>query len=224
MVAVRKDPGRGREDPFAQERIRMVREQIAGRGIHDARLLAAMQRVPRHRFIPGRMAREAYADYPVAIGQGQTVSQPYIVAYMIEAMGLEPSARVLEIGTGTGYQAAVLAETGFRVWSVEVREALAQEAEHILRGLGYDASRIQLRCDDGMQGWPEEAPFDGIIGAAAAREVPPHLLDQLAPGGVLVLPVGDEQQVLWRYRRTSDGFKAEELLAVRFVPMIRGSG
>lgn len=223
MVAVHTDPGRAGENPFARERVRMVREQVAARGIRDARVLAAMERVPRHRFIPHWLAGEAYGDHPVAIGQGQTISQPYIVAYMVEALGLAPGARVLEIGTGTGYQAAVLAEAGFRVWSVEVRQELADEADSILRRLGYDASRIKLRCGDGTHGWPEAAPFDGAIGAAAAREVPSDLLNQLAPNGVLVMPIGDEQQVLWRYRRTPGEFKGEQLLAVRFVPMIRGN-
>jgi protein-L-isoaspartate(D-aspartate) O-methyltransferase len=199
----------------------MVRDQIASRGVREARVLAAMERVPRHRFVPGRSAQEAYGDYPVAIGDGQTVSQPYIVAYMIEALGLPPGARVLEIGTGCGYQAAVLAETGFQVWTIEIRPRLAEEAAELLERLGYGGTRVQVRCGDGNDGWPEAAPFDGIIGAAAARVVPPALLDQLAPTGVLVLPVGVEEQVLWRYRRTPGGFQGEELFAVRFVPMVR---
>lgn len=220
MEAHREESGRGRNDPFLREREYMVRKQITARGVRDARVLAAMRRVPRHRFVPRRFVREAYEDHPVMIGQGQTVSQPYIVAYMTAAMNLASGARVLEIGTGSGYQAAVLAEVGFLVWSVEVRPDLAREADLILRGLGYDESRIHLRCDDGTRGWREEAPFDGIIGAAAARKVPPDLLAQLAPDGVLVLPVGDDEQVLWRYRRTTDGFNGEQLFAVRFVPML----
>jgi len=223
MVAVREDSGREREDPFARERKRMVREQIAARGVRDGRVLTAMEQVPRHAFIPARLASEAYGDFPVAIGQGQTVSQPYIVAYMIEALGLGPGSRVLEIGTGTGYQAAVLVQTGYRVWSIEVRPGLARDAATILRRVGYGEENLHLRCGDGTRGWPEEAPFDGIIGAAAAHAVPPELLAQLTPNGVLVLPVGDENQVLWRYRRTSDGCKGEQLMAVRFVPMIRGA-
>ncbi len=221
MVAVRNISGRpGGDDPYARERSRMVREQIAGRGVRDPRVLAAMERVPRHRFIPGRLVGESYGDHPVAIGDGQTVSQPYIVAYMIEALELAPEARVLEIGTGTGYQAAVLAEVGFEVWSIEVRAVLAQEAARILRDLGYDESRVHLRCGDGLRGWPEAAPFDGVIGAAAAREIPQELLGQLGPGGVLVLPVGDRRQALWRCRQTAAGVKREELLEVRFVPMV----
>jgi protein-L-isoaspartate(D-aspartate) O-methyltransferase len=139
---------------------------------------------------------------------------------MIAAMELAPGARVLEIGTGTGYQAAVLAEAGFQVWTIEIRPILAHEAERTLNELGYGGSRIHLLCGDGALGWPEAAPFDGIIGAAAARSVPPALLEQLAPGGTLVLPVGEIEQTLWRYRRTPAGFHPEELLAVRFVPMI----
>jgi protein-L-isoaspartate(D-aspartate) O-methyltransferase len=221
MEAVRDNAGRPAPDPFQRERVRMVHEQILGRGIKDENVLQAMRTVPRHRFISGRLAAEAYTDHPVEIGEGQTVSQPYIVAYMIEALGLAPGARVLEIGTGTGYEAAVLAEAGFRVWSVEVRRALAAEAERILGGLGYGSPRVHLRCGDGTLGWPEAAPFDGILGAAAAHHVPPDLLDQLAPDGVLIIPVGDRHQVLWRYRRTASGFHGEELLAVRFVPMVR---
>lgn len=198
----------------------MVREQIVGRGVRDPRVLAAMACVPRHLFVPDKLGEEAYGDFPVSIAQGQTVSQPYIVAYMTEALGLAPGARVLEIGTGSGYQAAVLAETGFLVWTVEIRPTLADEAEATLRELGYEEARAHLRCGDGALGWPEAAPFDGILAAAAPRVVPPALLDQLGPGGVLVIPVGEDQQALWRYRRTPGGFKGEELLAVRFVPMV----
>jgi protein-L-isoaspartate(D-aspartate) O-methyltransferase len=151
------------------------------------------------------------------------VSQPYIVAFMTEALGLGPGARVLEIGTGSGYQAAVLAEAGFLVWTVEIRPTLAEEAATTLRELGYDEACVHLRCSDGALGWPEAAPFDGILAAAAPCVVPPALLDQLAPGGVLVIPVGEEEQVLWRYRRTPGGFKGEELFAVRFVPMVGGA-
>jgi protein-L-isoaspartate(D-aspartate) O-methyltransferase len=205
---------------WAQERTRMVREQIAARGVRDERVLRAMERVPRHEFVPDGLAHEAYGDFPVAIGQGQTVSQPYIVGFMIDALQLPERARVLEIGTGTGYQAAVLAESGAEVWSIEVRSALAAAAAEILRDLGYDESRVHLRCGDGMRGWPDAAPFDGIIAAAAARGVPKTLFEQLAPGGILILPVGSQEQVLWRYRHTPSGFEGEELFAVRFVPMV----
>lgn len=198
----------------------MVREQVAARGVRDPRVLGAMTRVPRHRFIAGRLAHESYSDAPVAIGQGQTVSQPYIVGFMIEALALPDGARVLEIGTGTGYQAAVLAEAGFAVWSIEVRAALAEEAAGILRDLGYDEARVHLRRGDGSRGWPEAAPFDGIIVAAAPAEVPPALFEQLAPSGTLVVPVGREEQSLWRYRRTPAGLEGEELFPVRFVPLI----
>lgn len=220
MVAVRDRPECHGEDPARRERERMVREQIAARGVRDPRVLAAMEAVPRHVFTGGRSLAESYGDHPVAIGQGQTVSQPYIVAFMIEALELPDGGRVLDIGTGSGYQAAVLAEAGFRVWSIEVRAALAQEAEARLRELGYAEEHIRLRHGDGLQGWPDAAPFDGIVGAAAAVQLPPGLLEQLAPHGVLVLPIGEEQQVLWRYRHRAGGFHGEELLDVRFVPMV----
>jgi protein-L-isoaspartate(D-aspartate) O-methyltransferase len=224
MNSVPDPHGRIEQNRFVSERARMVREQIVARGVRDPRVLTAMERVPRHCFVADRSAREAYGDFPVAISSGQTVSQPYIVAYMVAAMELGDGARVLEIGTGSGYQAAVLAEVGFEVWSIEVRASLAQGAEATLRALGYAADRVHLRCGDGARGWPEAAPFDGIVGAAAATTVPPAVLEQLAPSGTLVLPVGDDEQALWRYRRTPAGFRGEELLAVRFVPMVRVEG
>jgi protein-L-isoaspartate(D-aspartate) O-methyltransferase len=220
MAAIHPHADRAGSDPFARERSRMVREQLAVRGVRDARVLAAMERVPRHRFLPERLAPEAYGDFPVPIGQGQTISQPYIVAFMIEALALPAAGRVLEIGTGSGYQAAVLAEMGMTVWTTEIRPALAQHAESTLRDLGFDASRIQVRVGDGTAGWPEAAPFDGIVGAAAPAAVPAGLFAQLGPGGVLVMPVGERDQVLWRYRCTAGGIAGEELLAVRFVPMV----
>jgi protein-L-isoaspartate(D-aspartate) O-methyltransferase len=199
----------------------MVDEQIEARGVTDRRVLEAMRSVPRHRFVPDRMVDEAYADHPLPIGQGQTVSQPYIVAFMVEALGQPAGARVLEIGTGSGYQAAVLAAAGFRVFTTEIWPALAHEVEDVLRDLGY--GDVKVRCSDGSFGWTEEAPFDGIVVAAAAPDVVPQaLLDQLAPGGTLVIPVGREFQVLWRYRRTLEGYRSENLLDVRFVPLTGG--
>jgi protein-L-isoaspartate(D-aspartate) O-methyltransferase len=209
-------------DPFLEHRLRMVADQIARRGVCDARVLEAMNRVPRHRFVPGRHVDDAYADAPLPIGFGQTVSQPYIVGFMIEALGLPDGGRVLEIGTGTGYQAAVLSETGYEVFTIEIIENLAAEAEENLKDLGYQ--NVHLRCSDGALGWPEEAPFDGIIAAAAPAVVPSRLLDQLAPDGVLVIPIGVEEQELWRYQRTSDGFEKRRLMSVRFVPMVGGEG
>lgn len=199
-------------------RQRMVREQIEARGVRNSRVLAAMRKVERHRFVPEALQRMAYSDQPLPIGHGQTISQPYIVAYMTEALELRPSDRVLEIGTGSGYQAAVLAELVKKVYSIEIVEALAKESAERLKNLGY--ADIQLRTGNGYRGWPEEAPFDAIIVTAAPERIPSALLDQLAQGGRLVVPVGTMFQELVRVRRTPDGFKEERLLPVRFVPMV----
>ena len=196
----------------------MVHEQIAARGVRDARVLAAMRKVPRHLFVPAEMVPSAYADQPLPIGHGQTISQPYIVGFMTEALELKPCDRVLEIGTGSGYQAAVLAELAAEVFSIEIVEPLGKEVALRLRDLGY--SRIKLRIGDGYRGWPEAAPFDAIMVTAAPDHIPPALVDQLAPGGRLVLPVGRFFQELVRIRRTPQGIKQEELLPVRFVPMV----
>ena len=196
----------------------MVREQIAARGVGDARVLAAMRKVPRHLFVPAEMVPSAYTDQPLPIGHGQTISQPYIVGFMTEALELKPRDRVLEIGTGSGYQGAVLAELAAEVYSIEIVEPLGKEVALRLRDLGY--SRIKLRIGDGYRGWPEAAPFDAIMVTAAPDHIPPALVDQLAPGGRLVLPVGRFFQQLVRVRRTPRGIKQEELLPVRFVPMV----
>jgi len=180
-------------------------------------VLGAMETVPRHEFLEGHSLAEAYGDHPVPIGFGQTVSQPFIVAFSAAALQLPRGARVLEIGTGCGYQAAVLAACGYRVWSVEIIGALAQRAGKTLRRLGF--ANVQVREGDGHEGWPEEAPFDGIVAAAAAVDVPEALCDQLAPDARLIIPVGQEQQSLWLYHRSPDGFEREELMSVRFVPM-----
>ena len=196
----------------------IVREQIAARGVRDTRVLEVMRKVPRHLFVPAEMMPSAYADQPLPIGHGQTISQPYIVGFMTEALELKPRDRVLEIGTGSGYQAAVLAELAAEVYSIEIVEPLGKEVALRLRELGY--SRIKLRIGDGYRGWPEAAPFDAIIVTAAPDHIPPALIDQLAPGGRLVLPVGRFFQQLVRVRRTPRGIKQEELLPVRFVPMV----
>ena len=202
------------------DRRRMVRDQIETRGVRDARVIQAMERVPRHRFLPPSLQHEAYDDHPVPIGQGQTISQPYIVAAMTEALEVGPGARVLEVGTGSGYQAAVLAEvvgpTG-QVFSIEILDSLARQAARTLADLGY--AQVHTRVGDGWFGWPEEAPFHGILVTAAPREVPPALLQQLAVGGVLVAPIGEGVQDLVRIRRTETGFDREVLMGVRFVPM-----
>jgi protein-L-isoaspartate(D-aspartate) O-methyltransferase len=204
-------------DEYEAAREQMVREQIEDRGVHDARILAALRKVPRHLFVPSEERAQAYNDYPLAIGYGQTISQPYIVAYMTEALELKPHDRVLEIGTGSGYQAAILAELVAEVYSIEIVAPLAKEAEARLRRLGY--SNVQVRAGDGYRGWPEAAPFDAIIITAAPRNVPQPLLDQLREGGRMVLPLGAWDQELVRLRRSGGGILRESLLPVRFVPM-----
>src|SRR3954468_18467041 len=172
---------------MVKARLRMVAEQIRARGIRDERVLDAMARVPRDRFVPPALREEAHEDHPVAIGHGQTISQPYIVAYMTEALRLEPGHRVLEVGTGCGYQTAVLAELARDVYSIEVIAPLAERARQTLDSLGY--ANVRIRVGDGHEGWPEFAPYDRILVAAAAESVPPTLVDQLADTGILVIPV-----------------------------------
>ena len=195
---------------------RMVRDQIAAREVRDPRVLAAMRKIPRHLFVPPECQSLAYADQPLPIGHGQTISQPYIVAFMTEALELKPTDRVLEIGTGSGYQAAVLAELVREVYSMEIVEPLAKDAETRLRRLGY--ANIQVRAGDGYHSWPDRAPFDAIMVTAAPDHVPAPLLAQLAINGRLVLPVGRFYQDLVRFRRTSTGLKKETLLPVRSCP------
>ncbi|MFN2431596.1 MAG: protein-L-isoaspartate(D-aspartate) O-methyltransferase [Gemmatimonadota bacterium] len=207
------------EEELALKRQRMVEEQIRRRGIRDPRVLAALARVPRHRFVPEEVLDLAYDDRPLPIGKEQTISQPYIVAYMTDALELAPADRVLEIGLGSGYQAAVLAELAAEVFSVEIVPELARRTTRSLRELGYD--NIHVRQGDGREGWPEAAPFDGVIATAAPESVPQELLEQLAPGGRMVLPVGGAVQELRRIRRSSAGesLTTETLMGVRFVPM-----
>ena len=199
------------------ERERMVDTQIEARGIRDPRVLAAMRAVPRHRFVPPALQDQAYADTPLPIGSSQTISQPYIVAYMTEALRLPPDAAVLEIGTGSGYQAAVLAEVAREVYSIEIVPELAERSARVLAELGYD--NVRLRTGDGYRGWPEAAPFDGIMVTAAPDHVPPALVEQLAVGARLVLPVGRFAQDMRIVTRTADGSVSETTIPVRFVPM-----
>jgi protein-L-isoaspartate(D-aspartate) O-methyltransferase len=206
------------EEEYRAERKRMVAEQIAQRGILDPRLLAVMESVPRHRFVPPDELAYAYADGPLPIGHGQTISQPYIVALMTDLLQLSASERVLEIGSGSGYQAAVLAGLAAEVHTVEVIPELARGAQEILNGPGY--SNVHVHCADGSLGWPEAAPYDGILVAAAAPEVPPPLLEQLAEGGRLVLPVGERGfQQLEVWERKGGQFACEKNIAVAFVPL-----
>ncbi len=202
---------------FKEARERMVREQIAGRDVRDARVLAAMRKVPRHLFVPADVRKLAYIDSPLPIGLGQTISQPYIVAFMTEALELKPQDRVLEIGTGSGYQAAVLAELVKEVYTIEIVDSLAREAEARLKSLGY--TNVRMRAGDGYRGWPEAAPFDAIMLTAAPDHIPRPLTDQLRDGGRLILPLGRGDQDLVRLRRTRQGIWHERLLPVRFVPM-----
>ncbi len=201
---------------FAAARERMVADQIEARGVRDARVLAALRRVPRHEFVPERDRARAYRDGPLPIGHGQTISQPYVVAVMTELAAPGPRDRVLEIGTGSGYQAALLAELAGEVYSIEIVEPLAERATATLERLGYE---VHVRHGDGYRGWPEKAPFDAIVVTAAPERVPPALLEQLAEGGRLVIPVGDLYQELEVHRRTAEGIEVERVFAVRFVPM-----
>ncbi|MEN9221947.1 MAG: protein-L-isoaspartate(D-aspartate) O-methyltransferase [Thermostichus sp. BF3_bins_97] len=205
-------------DPFASERARMVQEQITQRGIRDQRVLRAMQTVPRHRFVPANLQDRAYTDRPLTIGHGQTISQPYIVAFMTEAAHITPDSVVLEIGTGSGYQAAVLAELAKQVYSLERIPFLAEQANQTLQALGY--RNIEVRQGDGYQGWPEHAPYDAILVTAAPPTLPVLLLDQLAIGGTLVVPVGEGSQSLLIIRRTAQGFVQKGSFPVQFVPML----
>lgn len=195
----------------------MVDQTVAARGIQDSGVLRALRVVPRHRFVPSSLASRAYDDSALPLEHGQTISQPYVVALMTELTRARPGDRVLEIGTGSGYQTAVLAECGFEVYTVEIVEPLARSARLRLEELGY--RDIHYRVGDGREGWPSEAPFAAILAAAAPAEVPTPLLEQLALGGRLVIPVGEGEQLLMVYSRTPDGFHQEVASSVRFVPM-----
>jgi protein-L-isoaspartate(D-aspartate) O-methyltransferase len=222
------------EEEYAAERRRML-ETIAhharetrfetGRAALSERVMAAMAKVPRHRFVPAGQERYAYQDRPLSIGSGQTISQPFIVALMTDLMEVKPTDRVLEIGTGSGYQAAVLAELAARVYTIEIVEELGREAARRFQALGYQ--NISARIGDGYQGWPEQAPFDSIMVTAAAHEVPQPLIDQLKPGGRLVIPLGTQSgaQTLYVIEKRADGTTTRRpALAVRFVPLVDRAG
>jgi protein-L-isoaspartate(D-aspartate) O-methyltransferase len=208
----------GPEDaaPREQERLQMVRRQIEARGIRDPQVLRAMRTVPRHLFVPEPQRAAAYEDRPLPIGHQQTISQPYIVALMSELADLKPGDKVLEVGTGSGYQAAVLSEMGMKVFSIEIVEPLARQAQATLDGLGYE---VKVRHGDGYAGWPDEAPFDAVIVTAAPPSIPKPLEAQVALGGRLVIPVGKHFQSLVRVTRTEKGLRKQKVLPVRFVPM-----
>jgi protein-L-isoaspartate(D-aspartate) O-methyltransferase len=209
------------EEEFSEWREAMVVRQLRGRGIKDERLLSVMGTIHREQFVPEQMWKQAYADGPLPIGNDQTISQPYVVAAMTEALGLNPGDRVLEIGTGSGYQTAVLVEYGFEVFTVERIPELFELARSRLSKLGYES--VSCHLGDGYEGWKEHAPFDGIIVTAAAPEIPTHLLKQLDLKGRIVIPVGTWSQELRIIQKTEDGSLQERVLfPVRFVPLVRG--
>jgi protein-L-isoaspartate(D-aspartate) O-methyltransferase len=208
------------KDDMNEPRREMVEHQIERRGIKDPRVLQALRDVKRHLFVPEASRDDAYEDYPLAIGHGQTISQPYIVALMTESIAPGPTDRVLEIGTGSGYQAAVLSRLVKEVYSIEIVEPLGTAAAARLKNLGY--ANVEVRIGDGYKGWPEQAPFDAIVVTAAPPEVPQALVDQLAEGGRMVVPVGTSYQELLLIQK-KDGKVSERAIApVRFVPMVKG--
>jgi protein-L-isoaspartate(D-aspartate) O-methyltransferase len=204
-------------EPFEAARGKMVREQLQARDIKDERVLQAMRSVQRHLFVPQYLRDLAYADRPLPIGHDQTISQPYIVALMTQLARVDPGDRVLEIGTGSGYQAAVLAELGRRVYSLEIIEPLAREARQRLQRLGYE--NVAVRSGDGFKGWKEHAPYDAILVTCAPPEIPPPLLEQLGEGGRLVIPVGELWQELKVVTKKSGRLQTKDIVPVRFVPM-----
>jgi protein-L-isoaspartate(D-aspartate) O-methyltransferase len=210
-------PAASDESELARARQRMVAEQIESRGVKAPLVLTAMRTVPRHEFVPAAVRHAAYGDHPLPIGHGQTISQPYIVAFMTEALGLQGGEKVLEVGTGSGYQAAVLAQGASAVYSIEIVAPLAEEARERMARLGY--RNVFVRAGDGYKGWAEEAPFDAIIVTAAAPRIPEPLKQQLKDGGRLVIPVGDQSQELVVLTRRGDRFEERRVLAVTFVPM-----
>ncbi len=199
----------------------MLDTQLRSRGIRDTRVLEAMARVPRHRFVPEAQQAEAYSDQPLPIGHGQTISQPYVVAFMTEALQVAPDDCVLEIGTGSGYQTAILGELAREVYTIERVPELAERASTTLAALGYD--NVHVRAGDGYAGWPERAPFAKIIVTAAPEEVPPRLVEQLAVGGTMVIPVGPQfgEQEIRILTKTGRGVETTRSLPVRFVPMVK---
>jgi protein-L-isoaspartate(D-aspartate) O-methyltransferase len=219
MLSVSMEPAA--QDDFRERRLAMVERQIRARDVEDPRVLEAMRSVPRHRFVPQDLAAFAYDDRPLAIGRGQTISQPYIVAYMSELLAAAPHHRVLEVGTGSGYQAAVLAKLAKEVFTIEIVPELARKAAQTLKELGF--TNVHVREGDGYAGWPEHAPFDRIMVTAAPEKIPQPLIDQLAAGGRLVIPVGEQHDTQWMtvVDKTANGVVQRKTIPVAFVPFTR---
>ena len=212
--------GFSQEKKWEKKANKMVNEQIAIRGVTDPEVLAVLQKTPRHRFVPDKVSKYAYNDHPLPIGEGQTISQPYIVAFMTEMLDTDSNHKVLEIGTGSGYQAAVLSPLVNHVYTIEIVKSLANSADSTIKKLGY--KNITVRWGDGYKGWPKEAPFDRIIGTAAPPEIPLALIEQLKPGGKMVLPVGTRwQEIVVVTKNASGEISKKNVLPVRFVPMVR---
>ena len=202
---------------YSEQRREMVENQLVPRGISDSRVIEAMLKIPRHKFLPDYLGDYAYSDSPLPIGMGQTISQPYIVAYMTELLTLNKGDKVLEIGTGSGYQAAILAEIGCDVYTIEIVEILTLRAKKVLQSLSY--KNIHFKVDDGYMGWEENAPYDAILVTAAPPEIPEPLTEQLKEGGKMIIPVGDYFQELILLKKTGEGLKEKRVTPVRFVPM-----
>ena len=215
---------KNQQDPYLRQREEMVRLQLKYRGISDPKILEAFIKVPRDAFVPAEYRRYSYADQPIPIGEGQTISQPYIVAYMTEVLQVRPNEKVLEIGTGSGYQAAILAELDVEVFSIEVNEILADRARITLENLGY--KKINLKTGDGYEGWEEHAPFDAILVTCSPASVPPKLREQLAEGGRMIIPVGMQNSVQYLYllEKQKGIIRQKSVMPVRFVPMTDGKG
>ncbi|MBN1380798.1 MAG: protein-L-isoaspartate(D-aspartate) O-methyltransferase [Deltaproteobacteria bacterium] len=221
LIVMGQGCGAAEANTLMQKRQQMVNEEIERRGIKDQHVLDAMRKVKRHLFVPDDLQDSAYDDRPLPIGYGQTISQPYIVAFMTEAGKIEPDDRVLEIGTGSGYQAAVLGEMAKEVYTIEILKPLAENSRQRLDRLGY--RNIKVKHGDGYKGWPQYAPYDCIIVTAAPPELPKELLKQLKVGGRMVIPVGSFFQDLYLITRTDAGYQKKVLLPVRFVPMVHPS-
>lgn len=205
------------ENKLKKMRKDMVSEQIQARGVTDELVLEAMRKVPRHEFVSKALILQSYSDYPLPIGEGQTISQPYIVALMTELLELKGGEKVLEVGTGSGYQAAILSEIVKEVYTIEIVDSLAKKAKRKLKELHYN--NVSVRSGDGYAGWKENAPFDRIIITAAPPKIPKPLIDQLSDGGILVVPVGSHHQELQVVKKTGSGIKTDYSIPVRFVPM-----